>query len=144
MGKKRIAKKGASGLDRGKVARAVSRTTRKKFVSGILHIQATFNNTKMILTDPNGNALAWSSSGQLGFKGARKGTPFASSKVAEVIADKATQIGMKDVTVIVNGVGAGRESGIRSFAGKGFGISSISDITPVPHNGPRPKKARRV
>ena len=144
MGKKRIASKSNSGLDRGKVARAVSKTTKKKHTSGILHVQSTYNNTRMLLTDLEGNALASASSGALGFKGARKGTPFASGKVGEVLAEKATLIGIKEVDVVVKGVGAGRESGIRTFSTKGFSIRSISDTTPVPFNGPRPKKARRV
>ncbi len=117
---------------------------RKQFVTGILHIQSTFNNTKVSLSDPKGNALAWSSSGSLGFKGAKKGTPFAASKVGEILADKAGQMGIKEVEVRINGIGAGRESALRSFVAKGLGIISISDITPVPHNGPRPPRARRV
>jgi small subunit ribosomal protein S11 len=123
---------------------ATKQGRKKQFATGILHIQSTFNNTKVALSDPKGNAIAWSSSGTLGFKGAKKGTPFAASKVGEVLAEKAAQVGMKEVEVRINGVGAGRESALRAFAGKGLGIISISDITPVPHNGPRPPRARRV
>ena len=98
----------------------------------------------MTLTDKNGNALFSSSSGAMGFKGAKKGTPFASAKIAEFLADKAISSGMKEIDVVVKGVGAGRESGIRTFASKGMEISAIRDVTPVPHNGPKPKKPRRV
>ena len=117
---------------------------KKQFITGVLHIQSTFNNTKVALSDPMGNAIAWSSSGSLGFKGAKKGTPFAASKVGDLLADKAILMGMKEVEVRINGIGAGRESALRSFSAKGLGIISISDITPVPHNGPRPPRARRV
>ncbi|HEY4504199.1 MAG TPA: 30S ribosomal protein S11 [Candidatus Paceibacterota bacterium] len=122
----------------------VKQFKRKQFPIGILHIHSTYNNTKVLLADQNGNTLAWSSSGALGFKGAKKGTPFAASKVGDLLADKAIETGMKDVIVQINGVGSGRESALRSFVAKGLGIISISDITPVPHNGPKPPKPRRV
>ena len=96
------------------------------------------------MTDVEGNAVASSSSGALGFAGAKKGTPFAAAKVGETVADKAKLLGVKEVSVIVKGVGCGRESAVRAFIAKGFGLSSISDQTPVPHNGPRPPRARRV
>lgn len=117
---------------------------KKQFSNGILHVQSTFNNTKVSLSDPKGNAIAWSSSGSLGFKGAKKGTPFAASKVGEILAEKAVSVGMKEVEVRINGIGAGRESALRAFVARGLGVVSISDITPVPHNGPRPPRARRV
>ena len=98
----------------------------------------------MTLADKSGNALFASSSGAMGFKGAKKGTPFASAKIAELLADKAINAGIKEVDVVVKGVGAGRESGIRTFASKGIEISAIRDVTPIPHNGPKPKKPRRV
>ncbi|MDB5224615.1 MAG: ribosomal protein small subunit ribosomal protein [Candidatus Adlerbacteria bacterium] len=141
MGKKRIVKKG--GEDSGKRASS-SRTSRRKMDSGILYVEATYNNTKVSLTDPMGNVVLWSSSGSLGFSGAKKGTPFAAAKVGELLCDKAEVMGVKEVAVIVSGVGAGRESSIRAFTGKGIHISSIKDTTPVPHNGPRARKARRV
>lgn len=115
-----------------------------KVSNGTLYIRSTYNNTVMTLTDKNGNALFASSSGALGFKGAKKGTPFASAKIAELLADKAKNAGIKEVDVVVKGVGAGRESGIRTFASKGIEISAIKDVTPIPHNGPKPKKPRRV
>jgi small subunit ribosomal protein S11 len=109
-----------------------------------LYVQSTYNNTKLLLTDKEGNSLMFSSSGALGFAGAKKGTPFAAAKVGELIGEKANLMGIKEVDVVVKGVGSGRESSIRAFASKGIDISGISDKTPVPHNGPRPKKPRRV
>lgn len=144
MGKKRIVKKGGGSVDQGRVSRSLSRTAKKRVGAGILHVQATYNNTKLLLTDKSGGALAGSSSGALGFKGAKKGTPFAAAKVGEIIGDKANLMGVKEVSVVVKGVGSGRESSIRAFAGKGIDITGIRDETPVPHNGPRPPKARRV
>jgi small subunit ribosomal protein S11 len=141
MGKKRIVKKG--GEDSGKRGSS-ARTPRRKLDSGILYVEATYNNTKVSLTDPMGNVVIWSSSGSLGFSGAKKGTPFAAAKVGELLCDKAETMGVKEVAVVVSGVGAGRESSIRAFTGKGIHITSIKDTTPVPHNGPRARKARRV
>jgi len=112
--------------------------------TGRLHIEATYNNTKVVLTDTAGGAVAWSSSGALGFKGARKGTPFAAAKVGELVGEKAASIGVKNVEVVIKGVGSGRESALRGFAGKGIGVTKIQDTTPVPFNGPRPPKPRRV
>ena len=144
MGKKRIVKTEGQKVDKSLRDRAVSRTPKKKLVVGILHVQSTFNNTKALLTDMDGNAIMSSSSGALGFKGAKKGTPFAAAKIGEVLAEKAQMVGLKEVHVVVRGVGSGRESAIRSFSAKGIDIVSIKDRTPVPFNGPRPKKARRV
>lgn len=121
-----------------------AKTSKKKVSFGRLCIQSTYNNTLISVTDQDGNALFSSSSGALGFKGARKGTPFASAKVAKILADRALDSGMKEVDVIVKGVGAGRESAIRAFAASGIGISTIRDITPIPHNGPKPPKPRRI
>ncbi|MEI6042329.1 MAG: 30S ribosomal protein S11 [bacterium] len=112
--------------------------------AGILCIQSTYNNTKVILTDVKGNAVAWSSSGSLGFKGAKKGTPFAAAKVGELLADKAIAMGVKEVSAVVKGVGSGRESAIRAFISKGISISAVKDATGVPFNGPKAKKPRRV
>ncbi len=140
MGKKRIVKKG--GEDAGKATS--SRLSRKKLDSGMLYVEATYNNTKVALADQSGNVVTWSSSGSLGFSGAKKGTPFAAAKVGELVGDRATQMGVREVAVVVSGVGAGRESSIRAFASKGIGIMSIKDTTPVPHNGPRPPRPRRV
>ena len=118
--------------------------SKKRFESGVLYVESTYNNTKLVLTDPKGNTLAWSTSGALGFKGAKKGTPFAAAKIGEKLAENAATFGMKEVKVIVKGVGAGRESAIRGFISKGVNLSSISDMTPVPHNGPKPPKPRRA
>lgn len=144
MGKKRIIRKSGGSVDQGLKSRSLSRMSQKKITAGMLHIHATFNNTKVLLTDRNGNAVTWSSSGSLGFSGAKKGTPFAAAKVGELVGEKANIIGVKEVDVIIRGVGAGRESALRAFAGRGIEINRIADDTPVPHNGPRPPRARRV
>lgn len=141
MGKKRIVKKGGEDSAKGGGS---SRASRRKLDIGMLYVEATYNNTKVSITDDKGNVVAWSSSGSLGFAGAKKGTPFAAAKVGELLADRGTQMGLKEVAVVVSGVGAGRESAIRAFTSKGIHISSIKDTTPVPHNGPRPPKPRRV
>lgn len=132
------------GGDRGRRDRALSKTPKKKLDKAVLRIDSTFNNTRATLTDQKGGTLMWSSSGAMGFAGTRKGTPFAAAKVGEIIGEKATAMGVKEVEVFVKGVGPGREAALRSFAGKGIQISAIHDVTPVPHNGPRPPKPRRV
>jgi small subunit ribosomal protein S11 len=143
MGKKRIVKTDEKGDSSSKsVAKKVN--SKKRVDSGILYVQSTYNNTMVLLTDKKGNALMASSSGALGFKGAKKGTPFAAAKVGEVLAEKAVDIGLKEIDVIVKGVGSGRESAIRGFISKGVNITSIKDETPVPHNGPKPPKPRRI
>src|SRR3989338_3649365 len=142
MGKKRIVKQEGDVVKAAGAAPVVA--AKKRMESGILHVQSAYNNTKLLLTDPTGNAVAASSSGALGFKGAKKGTPFAAAKVGEALALKAATIGVKEVAVVVKGVGSGRESAIRGFISKGINITSIKDVTPVPHNGPKPKKPRRV
>ncbi len=147
MGKKRIIKKtgrSGSGKNPALKSRILSRSSKKKIESGILHIQSTYNNTRVSLTDKKGNLISSLSSGALGFKGAKKGTPFAAAKAGELIGEMAKNIGIKTVDVIVKGVGAGRESSIRAFVSYGIHIDSIKDKTPIPHNGPRPKKPRRV
>lgn len=121
-----------------------SRVPKKRLDHAVLHIEATYNNTKLNLTDQTGGALVWSSSGSLGYSGSKKGTPFAASKVGELIADKAISMGVKDIDVIICGVGAGREGAMRAIAAKGINILSIKDRTPVPFNGPKAKKPRRV
>jgi small subunit ribosomal protein S11 len=144
MGKKRIIRKSGGTIDQGLKSRSLARTSKRSLNSGTLHIQATYNNTKVLLADKEGNAIAWSSSGALGFSGAKKGTPFAAAKVGELLGEKGAMMGLKDVDVVIRGVGAGRESALRGFASKGIEITRISDDTPVPHNGPRPRKARRI
>ncbi|MFT9135736.1 MAG: 30S ribosomal protein S11 [Leuconostoc mesenteroides] len=125
------------------------RTTRKRRVkknieSGVAHIHSTFNNTIVMITDAQGNAVAWSSAGALGFKGSRKSTPFAAQMAAEAAAKSAMEINMRTVAVTVKGPGSGRESAIRALAAAGLEVTSIKDVTPVPHNGSRPPKRRRV
>lgn len=142
MGKKRIIKKGDQ--DSGGKTASASRVSKKKIEHGILNIEATYNNTKVSLNDQTGNVLLWSSSGSLGFSGSKKGTPFAAGKVGDLVADKGIAMGLKDVEVVIRGVGAGRESAMRAFAAKGINILSIKDRTPVPFNGPKAKKPRRV
>lgn len=144
MGKKRIIKKGGGGVDQGLTSRSLGRLPKKKLTSGLLYIQSTYNNTLLSLTDEKGDVVISSSAGALGFKGAKKGTPFAASKVAELVANKAKMIGLKEVGIMLKGVGAGREAAIRSFAAQGVDFTFIRDITPLPHNGPRPPKPRRV
>ena len=117
----------------------------KRVVSeGVLHIHSTFNNTIVTITDLQGNVLVWSSAGQCGFKGSRKGTPFAAQVAAEAAARKAAELGMRHLQVHVKGPGAGRESALRSLQAAGFNVSIIKDVTPIPHNGCRPPKRRRV
>ena len=144
MGKKRIIKKAGGEVDKGLQSRSLARLSKKKLDFGILHVQATYNNTKLLLTDRKGGAVMWSSAGALGFKGAKKGTPFAAAKVGELLGEKASMIGVKNADVVIKGVGGGRESALRGFTAMGIQIASIKDMTPIPHNGPRQKKARRV
>lgn len=142
MGKKRIV---TSGGQSGNVEKtAVVKSSKRRLESGILFVHSTYNNTKVALSDNKGNLILWSSSGALGFKGAKKGTPFAAAKVGETLAEKAEPLGLKEISVVIKGVGSGRESAVRGFTSKGIQISSIKDVTPVPHNGPRPPKPRRV
>ena len=117
---------------------------KKNIPSGIVHIQSTFNNTIVTITDPAGNVVAWSSAGVQGFKGSRKSTPFAAQLAAEDAVKKAMEHGMKNVEVYVKGPGAGRESALRSLQAAGFNVVMIKDVTPIPHNGCRPPKRRRV
>lgn len=131
-------------MDQGRKERALGKATKRHLEKGVLHIEATFNNTKAIITDEKGNAVVSSSAGALGFSGARKSTPYAAAKVGEFLGEKGTMIGLKEASVIIRGVGAGRESVLRAFSGKGIQIRSIKDATPVPHNGPRPPKPRRI
>lgn len=142
MGKKKIAT-AKSGEQEAKASH-VPAISKKKVDVGTLYVQSTYNNTLLVLTDAKGNVLAQSSSGALGFKGAKKGTPFAAAKVGEILGAKAGVMGMREVSVVVKGVGSGRESSIRGFIGKGITLTSIKDVTPVPFNGPKAKKPRRV
>lgn len=149
MGKKKIVTaeeveiKADSAVNESGPAEA-KKTSKRHVDSGILCVESTYNNTKLVLTDNKGGTLAWSSSGSLGFKGAKKGTPFAAAKVGETLAQRASELGVKEVKVVVKGVGSGRESAIRGFISKGINLVSIADMTPVPHNGPKPPKPRRT
>jgi small subunit ribosomal protein S11 len=120
------------------------RRTRRSVPEGVAHIHATFNNTIVAITDPQGAVVAWSSAGSVGFKGSRKGTPFAAQMAAEAAARKVAEFGMRAVIVYVKGPGGGRESAVRALQAAGLGVSSIRDVTPIPHNGCRPPKRRRV
>jgi small subunit ribosomal protein S11 len=144
MGKKRIIKKSGRGFDQGRKERALGKTSKKHLERGVLHIEATFNNTKAVFSDEKGNVVISSSAGALGFSGARKSTPYAAAKVGELIGEKALLMGVKEASVIIRGVGAGRESVLRAFTGKGIQVKRVKDATPMAHNGPRPPKPRRV
>ena len=122
----------------------VRRRERKNISSGIAHVSATFNNTLITITDAQGNAISWSSAGSMGFKGSRKSTPYAAQVAAEDAGRKAQEHGMKTLEVIVKGPGSGRESALRALQAIGFTITAIRDVTPIPHNGCRPPKRRRV
>jgi len=120
------------------------RRERKNITAGVAHVNASFNNTKVTITDAQGNTIAWSSSGSKGFKGSRKSTPFAAQMAAEDAGRKAQEHGVRTLQVLVKGPGSGRESALRALQAVGFEISSIRDVTPIPHNGCRPPKRRRV
>jgi small subunit ribosomal protein S11 len=127
-----------------KDATRVRRRERKNIVSGVAHVHASFNNTMVTITDAQGNTIAWSSAGTMGFKGSRKSTPYAAQIAAESAAQKAAEHGMRTVEVEVSGPGSGRESALRALQSAGFTVTSIRDVTPIPHNGCRPRKRRRV
>ena len=126
------------------VKKSRKRRVKKNIESGVAHIHSTFNNTLVMITDVHGNAVAWSSAGSLGFKGSRKSTPFAAQMASEAAAKAAMEHGMKTVEVAVKGPGSGREAAIRALQTTGLEVTSIKDVTPVPHNGCRPPKRRRV
>ena len=126
------------------MAKAKKRKEKKNVYDGNVYIQATFNNTIVTITDLNGNTVSWSSAGSLGFRGAKKSTPYAAQTTAETAARKAMDSGLREVHVYVNGPGVGRESAIRSLGALGLVVRSIKDVTPIPHNGCRPRKSRRV
>jgi small subunit ribosomal protein S11 len=151
MGKKKIAKqtqeealKEKDKLEATMAKTAAKEASGKKLSRGSVYIGASYNNTIITITDPSGNVLGWASAGSLGFSGPKKATPFAASKVVAALAEKLKKSGLGDVDIFVNGVGSGRDSAIRSLSNQGFNILSIRDVTPIPHNGPRPKKVRRV
>ena len=122
----------------------IKRRERKNITSGVAHVNASFNNTMITITDAQGNTISWSSAGMMGFKGSRKSTPYAAQMAAEDVGKKAMENGVKTLEVEVKGPGAGRESALRALQAVGFSITSIRDVTPIPHNGCRPRKRRRV
>jgi small subunit ribosomal protein S11 len=126
------------------VKKGGKKKVKKNVQSGVVHVQSTFNNTMITITDPSGGALAWASAGGHGFKGSRKSTPFAAQVAAEECAKKAMEHGVRQVSVYVKGPGAGRESAVRAIQAAGIKVTLIKDVTPIPHNGCRPKKRRRV
>jgi len=126
------------------VGKAKKKRTRRNVTQGIVHIQSSFNNTLVTITDRNGDVLTWASAGTVGFKGSRKSTPFAAQRAAEVCSEQAQKFGIREVEVKVNGPGSGRESAIQALHQSGLAIRSIEDVTPLPHNGCRPRKKRRV
>jgi len=150
MGKKRIVKEtveeAAKATERiaERQAAQVGKTTRTQAVRGRIYIRASYNNTSVTVTDETGNVIAWMSAGSLGFSGPKKSTPFAASKVVEAITEKLAKSGLTEVEVFAKGVGSGRDAALRALAAQNLQITSISDVTPIPHNGPRPRKSRRV
>jgi small subunit ribosomal protein S11 len=143
MGKKRIIQKG-NVAEEGISSAAKHSLSKRKISEGSVRVQSTYNNTLISITDLNGGVILASSAGSMGFRGAKKGTPYAATKVAEFLGERMKVIGMQDINIIVKGVGVGREAAIRSFSAQGFAVSAIRDITPVPHNGPKSAKPRRV
>ncbi len=127
-----------------KAAQSIKRKDRKNIVAGVVHINASFNNTMVTVTDMRGNTVAWSSAGNAGFKGSRKSTPYAAQMAAEKVGNIAKEHGIKTLDVEISGPGSGRESALRALQAVGFAINSIKDVTPIPHNGCRPPKRRRV
>ncbi|MEK7464171.1 MAG: 30S ribosomal protein S11 [Patescibacteria group bacterium] len=150
MGKKKVIKKQegeavkeSKGTENA-VAKKAVQSSKRSYENGRVYIKSTYNNTMITVTDDKGNVVTWMSAGSLGFSGPKKATPFAASKVVEAIAEKVERSGPVNIEIFVNGVGGGRDSAVRTLAAKNFNILGIRDITPIPHNGPRPKKVRRV
>jgi small subunit ribosomal protein S11 len=135
---------GSAAADKKGKTKKFKKKERKHIPNGLVHIQASFNNTIITITDPTGNTVSWKSSGSLGFRGSRKGTPFAAQQAAMNAANQARDHGMRSVDVKVSGPGSGRESAVRALSAAGLDVRSIKDVTPVPHNGCRPPKRRRV
>lgn len=147
MGKKKVAQLSVTDVsERVSEAQAKARVVSKKnqVEKARVYVSASYNNTVISVTDEKGNVLAWGTAGSLGFSGPKKATPFAASKIIAVIAEKLRSVGAKEIEVWVRGIGGGRDSAIRSLVNQGFEISLIKDVTPIPHNGPRPRKVRRV
>jgi small subunit ribosomal protein S11 len=150
MGKKKIGTQtGAEAVAQadaieGAVAAASAKNVTKKFEKGNVYVKASYNNTIISVTDEKGNIVAWGTAGSLGFKGPKKATPFAASKVVAALTEKLRKAGLQKVTIYLNGIGGGRDSSVRSFVNQGFELLGIHDVTPIPHNGPKPKKVRRI
>ncbi|MFA6495306.1 MAG: 30S ribosomal protein S11 [Candidatus Paceibacterota bacterium] len=144
MGKKKVVQKVGDGPKEGAVPAKASAGSSRKVENGTIYVNATYNNTVITITDTGGNVLAWSSAGALGFAGPKKATPFAAAKVATAVIEKIKKSGPFNVTIVVKGVGGGRDSAVRTFAGQGFTVLSVRDATPIPHNGPRAPKVRRI
>ncbi|MDP3764254.1 MAG: 30S ribosomal protein S11 [bacterium] len=146
MGKKRIIEKEDKTGEASSEAKVAPVQSRKvgAVEKGRVYIQASYNNTLVSFTDAGGNLIAQSSAGALGFKGPRKATPYAANRIIETLGEKMKKVGLKDVVVFVKGIGSGRESAVRALVGQGLNVTSIKDVTPVPHNGPKPPKPRRV
>jgi len=156
MGKKKIKKQSEEELlKEGEKVQKVEKSVEKpselisaksgqRFIKGKFFIQVSYNNTSIVVADDKGNVLAWSSAGSLGFKGPKKATPYAASKVAETVLEKIKKIDFGEIEIFVKGIGSGRESAVRSLVSHGLNVVLIKDTTPAPHNGPRPKKVRRV
>ncbi len=150
MGKKKVgtqteaeAINQASAIE-GAVVAASAKDVKKKFEKGNVYVKASYNNTIISVTDEKGNLVAWSTAGSLGFRGPKKATPFAASKVVAALTEKLRKAGLQKVSIFLNGIGGGRDSSVRSFVNQGFDVLSIHDVTPIPHNGPKPKKVRRI
>jgi small subunit ribosomal protein S11 len=144
MGKKKVVQKMGDEPKEGAVAVKTNAGSSRKVENGTVYINATYNNTIITVTDAGGNAIAWSSAGGLGFAGPKKATPFAAAKVATAVIEKIKKSGPFNVHIVVKGVGGGRDSAVRTFSGQGFTVLSVRDATPIPHNGPRPPKVRRI
>jgi len=149
MGKKKVIKQTSEDVLKEQErlsavqTKAQGRKTQQKLIRGCAYINSTYNNTIITLTDKVGQVIAWSSAGAVGFKGPKKATPYAASRVVEILMERIKKTGLKQLEIYVRGIGSGRESAIRSLAASGMEIVLIKDVTPLPHNGPRPKKARR-
>ncbi len=139
-----MAKAQAKGAAKGGKKKQFKKREKKNVPTGVVFVQASFNNTIVTITDQTGNVLSWSSAGSLGFRGSRKGTPFAAQQAAFTAASKSKEFGLRSVVVFVSGPGAGRESAVRALATVGIEVRCITDVTPIPHNGCRPPKKRRV
>ena len=143
MGKKRVIKKAPTEVAKG-LKKELKIKVAQKIKEGKLYIFSSYNNTILTLTDLNGNVLLWTSAGHAGFSGTKKGTPYAATKATELMVDAIKKIGVEKIHVLVKGIGAGREAALRTLAAHGVNIVSIKDVTPIPHDGPRPPKVRRV